>query len=318
MFHGYYNQSTCPPGTIPYIIRAGDTYFGLAARFNTTVQAMIAANPTVNPDMLMIGQQICIPVTAPPPPTTCPEGTTPYTIRAGDTFYNIARRLNISLDALVAANPGVDPDRLFIGQVICIPAAPPPTTCPVGTTPYTIRAGDTFYNIARRLNISLDALIAANPGVDPDRLFIGQVICVPGVTPPPTPVCPTLRRGSRGDSVRKLQQLLADAGFDPGPVDGIFGPRTEEAVRAFQRNKGLTVDGIVGVATWTALGVDCAAPPPPTTCPTGTTAYTIRSGDTFYNLATRYNTTVDAIRRANPTVDPDNLQIGQVICIPTT
>ncbi|KAB3536097.1 LysM peptidoglycan-binding domain-containing protein [Alkaliphilus pronyensis] len=63
--------------------------------------------------------------------------------------------------------------------------------------------------------------------------------------------------------------------------------------------------------------MDCDTPPPPA-CPTGTTAYTIVAGDTFFNLARRFNTTVDAIRRANPNVNPDNLQIGQVICIPAS
>ncbi len=187
-------------------------------------------------------------------------------------------------------------------------------TCPIGSTPYTIKAGDTFYNIARTFGISLDALIAANPGVNPDRLFIGQVICVPiSAPPPPISNCPTLSIGSRGSAVAELQQRLRAAGFDPGPIDGIFGTRTQSAVIAFQRSRGLVPDGIVGVMTWTALGVQCA---PTSTCPVGTTPYTVRAGDTFFTLAQRFNTTVEAIQRANPTVNPNNLQIGQIICIP--
>ncbi|MBX7096221.1 MAG: peptidoglycan-binding protein [Myxococcaceae bacterium] len=61
------------------------------------------------------------------------------------------------------------------------------------------------------------------------------------------------RTGSRGPEVSELQQKLADAGFDPGPVDGQFGPMTRAAVRAFQEANGLTVDGIVGPLTWAAL-----------------------------------------------------------------
>lgn len=188
--------------------------------------------------------------------------------------------------------------------------------CPNGM-PYTVKAGDSFFLIARTFGISLDALLAANPGVNPDRLFIGQVICVPtGTTPPPpTQPCPELSNGSTGPAVRELQVLLRNAGFEPGPIDGIFGPRTQAAVIAFQRSKGLTPDGIVGILTWTALGRVCT---PPATCPVGTTAYTIRSGDTFFTLAQRFNTTVSAIQRANPNVNPNNLQIGQVICIPRT
>ena len=189
-------------------------------------------------------------------------------------------------------------------------------TCPPNSMPYTIRQGDTFFSLARTFGVSVDAIIAANPGVDPNRLFIGQVICIPRPGPGPGPNnCPTLSIGSRGPDVTRLQQLLRNAGFDPGPIDGIFGPRTQAAVIAFQRSRNLVPDGIVGINTWTALGVRCVTPPPPT-CPTGTTPYTVRAGDTFYLLAIRFNTTVEAIMRANPNVDPNNLQIGQVICIP--
>lgn len=191
-------------------------------------------------------------------------------------------------------------------------------SCPQGTRPYTIAAGDTFYAISRRFNVPLDSLLQANPGVDPDRLMIGQVICVPAgdPVPDPSPTCPTLRSGSRGPEVIRLQQLLLDFGFNPGPADGIFGPRTRTAVTEFQREVNIAVDGIVGPRTWIALGVNCDDRPPGT-CPVGTRSYTIRSGDTFYNLAIRYNTTVDAIKRANPTADPNRLRIGQRICIPS-
>jgi peptidoglycan hydrolase-like protein with peptidoglycan-binding domain len=62
-----------------------------------------------------------------------------------------------------------------------------------------------------------------------------------------------LRRGSSGNEVRLLQRALAAAGFDPGAIDGVFGARTERAVRAFQAFNGLPVDGVVGNQTWAAL-----------------------------------------------------------------
>jgi len=65
---------------------------------------------------------------------------------------------------------------------------------------------------------------------------------------------PTLARGSTGPYVRELQERLERLGFDPGPLDGIFGPRTEAAVTRFQRSRGLVPDGVVGPATWKALG----------------------------------------------------------------
>lgn len=70
-----------------------------------------------------------------------------------------------------------------------------------------------------------------------------------------TPVTtqPMLRTGSRGDAVRKLQELLNAKGYTCGSVDGIFGSKTYAAVLAFQKANGLGADGIVGSLTWGKL-----------------------------------------------------------------
>ena len=63
----------------------------------------------------------------------------------------------------------------------------------------------------------------------------------------------TLRNGSKGTQVKVLQWLLKENGFDAGAVDGIFGSKTTAAVKAYQKAKGLEVDGVVGKITWTKL-----------------------------------------------------------------
>lgn len=71
---------------------------------------------------------------------------------------------------------------------------------------------------------------------------------------------PTLKKNASGDNVSLLQRILKDLGYDLGPygpakdgIDGDFGKKTDAAVRAFQKDNGLTVDGIVGPKTWAAL-----------------------------------------------------------------
>lgn len=65
----------------------------------------------------------------------------------------------------------------------------------------------------------------------------------------------TVKQGSRGETVKKIQQKLKNWGYYKGAVDGIFGAKTREAVKYFQRRNGLTVDGIVGNNTFRALGI---------------------------------------------------------------
>ena len=119
MKDNYEIEQRCPTGSFAYTIRSGDTLFALARRFNTTVEAIIAINPGIDPNNLQIGQVICIPSMAPPVPP-CPNGFL-YTIRAGDTLFALSQRFNVSVESIMRANPGVDPNRLQIGQRICIP-----------------------------------------------------------------------------------------------------------------------------------------------------------------------------------------------------
>ena len=68
---------------------------------------------------------------------------------------------------------------------------------------------------------------------------------------------PELQRNR--ELVRNVQQALAGKGFDPGPIDGIMGPRTREAIRGFQSANGLTEDGQMNDATLSKLGVEIPA-----------------------------------------------------------
>lgn len=65
-----------------------------------------------------------------------------------------------------------------------------------------------------------------------------------------------IRYGDKGDDVRAVQQALTFLGYSPGAIDGIFGPLTNEAVRRFQSDQRIAVDGIVGPETISALNIE--------------------------------------------------------------
>ena len=200
-------------------------------------------------------------------PQPRPAGAT-HTIKRGDTFFKLAKKYGTTVKALQDANPNVDPTRLQIGQVINLDPSN------IGT--YTIQRGDTLHSIAASMGgVTVNDLLAANPNIDPRRLQIGQVINVrrgesptpktkpkkesiaqkvtQAITPPSIPVpsgSPVLRRGSRGDAVRQLQRALDSIYFRVGQIDGIYGRRTEDAVRRFQSMYAdLKDDGIYGTKT---------------------------------------------------------------------
>ncbi|MBW4460179.1 MAG: peptidoglycan-binding protein [Nodosilinea sp. WJT8-NPBG4] len=121
-------------------------------------------------------------------------------------------------------------------------ANPPTATAPSGTTPPATTPATTAPS-------STTPPATTPPAANP-----------PATTTPATPsrgtpaaALPVLRPGMEGDAVRQLQQRLRTKKFYSGAVDGVFGSQTEAAVRAAQAANDLTVDGIVGPATWRAL-----------------------------------------------------------------
>lgn len=114
--------------------------------------------------------------------STCPIGTFPYQIKSGDILASIANTFNTTIDSILLVNPGIVPEMLLIGQVICISQEKSKqSVCPMMNT-YVIRKGETFATISKSFNVPVQSLLNANPGINPLNLYEGLVICV-SVTP---------------------------------------------------------------------------------------------------------------------------------------
>jgi LysM repeat protein len=120
--------------------------------------------------------------TSAPAPTAVPEASaalgtpTTYVVQPGDWVYNIARKFNVSPNAIIEVNGLYAPYTLHAGQVLTIPAggAPPP-----GGNVYIVQRGDTLYSIARKYGKSVAAIAEANHLVNIHFIFVGQRLVIP-------------------------------------------------------------------------------------------------------------------------------------------
>jgi peptidoglycan DL-endopeptidase LytF len=171
--------------TTPYTVVSGDTLWSISNRFNTTVSAIRSLN-NLTSETLSIGQTLSIPngQTAP-----APKASTHYIVVAGDTLWSLSKRFGTTVSDLKSAN-NLTSDTLSIGQTLTISAAgatPAPSTAsapsPViqeerKTFTYAVKSGDNLSLIAKRFEITVDAIRTANK-LTSDVLQIGQALTIP-------------------------------------------------------------------------------------------------------------------------------------------
>ena len=204
------------PGKILYTVVAGDTVIDLAVRFNSTVDAIISVNNLDDSGLIFVGQQLVIPVPQVQPtatPTPAPGGGTArppapvdsavlngptlngigtYIVQPGDDLARIAARYGLSVQALAQLNGIVNPANVVIGQVLVVPGpgnnypggSVPPTVVPTSPAPqaaktHVVQPGENLFRIALRYNVPLDTLMRANGIVNPNLVYVGQVLRIP-------------------------------------------------------------------------------------------------------------------------------------------
>jgi LysM repeat protein len=173
------NQVLQLPGTILdtdggyfiYIVARGDTLKGLATRFGTTVDALLAANKDItNANVIYEGQLLTVYVSpTTPPPTTPPASGQSYYVKKGDTLRIIAAKFNTTVDAILKVNPKItNPNVIYVGQAITLPS---------GLSTYVVQKGDTLKSIASRYGTTVEKLLGLNPSVkNANLIYVGQVI----------------------------------------------------------------------------------------------------------------------------------------------
>jgi peptidoglycan DL-endopeptidase LytE len=160
-------------GYLIYIVSRGDTVKGLAARFGSTVDLILANNPDIkNVNLIYEGQRLTIYVSSPetPPPPPPADGQT-YYVQRGDTLRKIASRFSTTVDEILKVNTQItNPNLIYVGQAITVPA---------GASTYIVQRGDTLRIIANRFGTTVETLLALNPNIkNANLIYVGQVVNV--------------------------------------------------------------------------------------------------------------------------------------------
>lgn len=152
-----------------YTVQKGDTLYGIAQKFNTTVANLKSLN-NLTSNTLSIGQILLIPSEETQEPET-PVETQSYTVQKGDSLWLIAKNYNTTVDELIQLN-NLSSVNLQIGDILLVPKQA------TSTTTYTVKSGDTLWSIARNNNTTVDEIKLLN-NLTNNLLSVGQQLILP-------------------------------------------------------------------------------------------------------------------------------------------
>lgn len=259
-----------------YIVQSGDSLWGIARKFNVTVDELKSYN-NLTSNLLSIGQVLEIPV------SETIEEYKVYIVQPKDSLYKIASANNITVKELMDYN-NLESTNLQIGQTLLIPLIKVEEGINEYIT-YTVQSGDSLYSIARKYNTTVDEIKALN-NLATNLLSIGQVLKIP---------------------IKDMEQEMETSSY----IEYIV--KSGDSLYAIANKYDVTVDEIKNYNNLTSnlLSIGQKIKIPLTT---SEEIYVVQPGDSLYSIANKYNTTVNDIKNKN-NLSSNLLSIGQKLII---
>ncbi|MCP9314008.1 LysM peptidoglycan-binding domain-containing protein [Liquorilactobacillus nagelii] len=181
------SSTTAASGT--YTVKSGDTLYGIAANNNTSVSSLVSLNSITDPDNIYVGQVLKLSSSSSSSKVTTTTSSSStktsgsYTIKSGDTLYQIAIANGLSVSQLASLNNISDPNEVYVGQVLKLSGSSSSSKTTTSSSSkstnsssYTIKSGDTLYEIALEHGMSYSQLAALNNISNANEIYVGQTL----------------------------------------------------------------------------------------------------------------------------------------------
>lgn len=151
-----------PISTDYYTVKSGDSLYGIAKKFGTTVDTLKKIN-NLKSNLISVNQKLLV-------TDNLKDDNDTYIVQSGDSLYSIAKKYNTTVADIKSLNK-LQSDLLSVGQKLIIPVE-------VGINKYIVKSGDTLYSIAKKFNTTVDAIKVAN-NIKSNILSIGRELVIP-------------------------------------------------------------------------------------------------------------------------------------------
>ena len=279
------NQST-------YTVQSGDTLYGISRQHNTSAQRIRELN-NLTSDNLVPGQVLIVSDNDATNPSECVI----YTVEAGDSLYEIAKKYDTTADLIKEYN-GLESNDLSIGQELRVP-------CYIEDNDnfdlpkyvnYTVEVGDNLYDIAEKFGTTVDKIKKDND-LKSNTLTVGTMLII--------------------DDKKKISSIEECYGLDfDVPLSSTYVVQSGDSLYSIAKKFGTTADKIKQLNNLNnnilSVGQEIVIP---SVALSEVTIYKVQSGDNLYDLAKKFGTSVSELKDLN-NLKSDSLSINQELKVP--
>ena len=281
------NDATNPSECVIYTVEAGDSLYAIAKKYDTTADLIKEYNG-LESNNLSIGQELRIPCYIEDNDNSDLPEYVNYTVEAGDNLYDIAEKFDTTVDKIKKDND-LKSNTLTVGTVLIIDDKKkissieecygPDFDVPLSST-YVVQSGDSLYSIAKKFGTTADKIKQLN-NLNNNILSVGQEIVIPSVALSEV----TIYKVQSGDNLYDLAKKFGTSVSELKDLNNL-------------KSDSLSINQELKVP---AVNI-------------GETTYTVKSGDSLYSIAKKFNTSADSLKKKNG-LGSTMLSIGQVLKI---
>ena len=277
-----------------YIVKKGDTLYGISNQFGVSVTELAELN-SIKGSNLDIGMVLLIPNKS----GENPNNMFMYTVKDGDTLYGIARKYNTTVQEIIDLNY-LKNNIINPGMIIRIPEiyTKEEEMYMPNYINYVVKKGDTLYSIAKEYGISIDLIIKDNGLVD-NNLKVGDILRI-------------------RTSQEEVEECFGPSYTPPNNIMNIvnYTVKKGDNLYSIAKKYDTSVSNILSLNKLdsTNLKIGHVLKIPLSSNIINNNIYVVKKGDSLYSIASKYNTTVDNIKKLN-NLTSNILQIGQKLII---
>ena len=281
------NDATNPSECVIYTVESGDSLYEIAKKYDTTADLIKEYNGLESND-LSIGQELRIPCYIEDNDNSDLPKYVNYTVEVGDNLYDIAEKFGTTVDKIKKDND-LKSNTLTVGTMLIIDDKKKISSIeecygldfdvPLSST-YVVQSGDSLYSIAKKFGTTADKIKQLN-NLNNNTLSVGQEIAIPSVALSEV----TIYKVQSGDNLYDLAKKFGTSVSELKDLNNL-------------KSDSLSINQELKVP---AVNI-------------GETTYTVKSGDSLYSIAKKFNTNVDSLKKKNG-LGSTMLSIGQVLKI---